>query len=82
MSADSGETFTCGTAVGNYTRLVKLGAGEVVLTEASSGFKGSVVVEAGTLTISHVNAVGGSSVKIEVNSGATLWLKVPGKGQV
>lgn len=81
MSADSGETYTYGTAVGNYTRLVKRGVGEVVLTAASSGFAGSVVVEDGTLTISHVNAVGGSSVAIEVKPGATLWLKVPGKGQ-
>ena len=81
MSAGSGETYTYGTAVGNYTRLVKRGAGEVVLTVASSGFKGSVVVEEGTLTISHVDAVGGNSVAIEVKPGATLWLKVPGKGQ-
>lgn len=81
VSADSGETYTYSTAVGNYTRLVKRGAGEVVLTVASSGFKGSVVVEDGTLTISHVDAVGGNSVAIEVKPGATLWLKVPGKGQ-
>ena len=81
VSADSGETYTHSTAIGNYARLVKRGAGEVVLTAASSGFAGSVVVEAGTLTVSHVDAVGGSSVAIEVKSGATLWLKVPGQGQ-
>ena len=81
VSADTGETYPYSTAVENYNRLVKRGAGEVVLTAASSGFAGLVVVEEGTLTISHVNAVGGSSVAIEVKSGATLWLKVPGKGQ-
>ena len=81
VSAESGETYTYSNAVGNYTRLVKRGAGEVVLTAASSGFAGSVVVEAGTLTISQVNAVGGSSVPITVQEGATLWLKVPSKGQ-
>ena len=81
VSADPGETYTYSTAVGNYTRLVKRGAGEVVLTAAASGFSGSVVVEAGTLTIKHKDAVGASSVPIEVKPGATLWLKVPGKGQ-
>ena len=81
VAAASGETYTYSSAVGNYARLVKRGAGEVVLTAASSGFAGSVVVEAGTLTISHVNAVGGNSVPIEVEDGATLWLKVPGQGQ-
>ncbi len=82
VSADSGETYPYSEAVGNYTRLVKRGAGEVELTAASSSdFKGSVVVEAGTLTISNVDAVGGSSVAIEVKPGATLWLKVPSKGQ-
>ena len=81
VSADSGEISTYSTAVGNYTRLVKRGAGEVVLTAAASGFSGSVVVEAGTLTIKHKDAVGASSVPIEVKPGATLWLKVPGKGQ-
>ena len=71
VSADSGETYTYSTAVGNYTRLVKRGAGEVVLTAASSGFSGSVVVEAGTLTIKNKSAVGASAVPIEVKDGAT-----------
>ena len=77
VSADSGETYTYSTAVGNYTRLVKRGAGEVVLTAASSGFAGSVVVEAGTLTIEHISAVGASAVPIEVKDGATLNLHLP-----
>ena len=76
VSAESGETYTYSTAVGNYTRLVKRGAGEVELTVSSSGFDGSVVVESGTLTIKHKNAVGGNSVPIEVQSGATLYLKL------
>ena len=77
LTADSGQTVTYGTAVGNYSQLVKRGAGEVELTVASSGFAGSVVVEAGTLTIKDVSAVG-SGTPVTVVSGATLWLKLPG----
>ena len=80
ITAESGETYTYSTAVGNYTRLVKRGAGEAVLNTASSGFAGSVVIEAGTLTIAHKSAVG-SSAPIEVQNGATLWLKIAGAGQ-
>ena len=54
VSEDSG-TYTCSTAIGNYSRLVKRGAGEVELTAAANGFAGSVVVEAGTLTIKNDN---------------------------
>lgn len=72
---------TCSTVLTGSGTLYKRGAGEVVLDTASTGFSGSVVIEAGTLTISNVNAVGGSSVSIAVQNGATLWLKVPGKGQ-
>ena len=43
VSADAGETYTHDSAVGNYARLVKRGAGEVVLTKTSSGFSGSLV---------------------------------------
>ena len=81
ITAESGETYTYSTAVGNYTRLVKRGAGEAVLNTASSGFSGSVVVEAGTLTIAHKDAVGGTSGSITVKSGATLHLKLPGATQ-
>lgn len=76
MSADSGETYTYSNAIGNSSRLVKRGAGEVELTVAASGFAGSVVVEAGTLTIKHKDAVGASSVPITVQNGATLYLKL------
>ena len=80
VSADSGETYTYSTAIGSYSRLVKRGAGEVELTAAADGFAGSVVVEAGTLTIKDVNAVG-SKTPVTVESGATLWLKLPGSSQ-
>ena len=80
VTADAGESYTYSTAVGNYTRLVKRGAGEVVLTAATTAFAGEVVIETGTLTISNKTAVG-SSAPIEVKSGATLWLKLPGTGQ-
>ena len=77
VSADSGETYTYSTAIGNYSRLVKRGAGEVELTVAASGFAGSVVIEEGTLTIKNTSAVG-SKTPVTVNNGATLWLKLPG----
>ena len=77
VSADSGETYTYSSAVGDYARLVKRGAGEVELTVAADGFAGSVVVEAGTLTIKNTSAVG-SGTPVTVESGATLWLKLPG----
>ena len=80
VSADSGETYTYSTAIGNYSRLVKRGAGEVELTVAASGFAGSVIVEAGTLTIKNTSAVG-SGTPVTVESGATLWLKLPGSSQ-
>ena len=80
VSEDSGNTYTCSTAIGNYSRLVKRGAGEVELTVAANGFAGSVVVEAGTLTIKNKDAVG-SGTPVTVVSGATLYLKLPGLGQ-
>ncbi len=78
LTLDSGSD-TCSTVLTGSGTLYKRGAGEVILDTASSGFSGSVVVEAGTLMISNVTAVG-SSAPITVQSGATLWLKVPGKG--
>ena len=78
ITAESGETYNYSTAVGNYARLVKRGVGEAVLNTASSDFSGSVVVEAGTLTIANKSAVGGASGNITVQSGATLHLKLPG----
>lgn len=71
---------TCSTVLTGSGTLYKRGAGEVVLDTASTGFSGSVVVEAGTLTVAHKSAVG-SSAPIEVRNGATLWLKIDGAGQ-
>ena len=79
VTAGSGESYTNTADFASATRLVKRGVGEVVLNTSSS-FAGSVVVEAGTLTIAHKSAVG-SSAPIEVQSGATLWLKIAGAGQ-
>ena len=78
ITAESGESYTNATAFTSATRLVKRGVGEAVLNTASSSFSGSVVVEAGTLTIANVSAVGGSSVPIAVQDGATLHLKLAG----
>lgn len=74
---------TCSTVLTGSGTLYKRGEGEVVLDTASKGFSGSVVVEAGTLTIAHVNALGATSngnstLPITVKSGATLHLKLPG----
>ena len=47
VTADAGETYTVSAAIGNYARLVKRGAGEVVLTAATTAFSGDVVIETG-----------------------------------
>ena len=37
LSEESGNTYTCSTSIGNYSRIVKRGAGEVELTMAAAG---------------------------------------------
>ena len=77
---------TCSTVLTGSGTLYKRGAGEVVLDTASTGFSGSVVVEAGTLTVTEKDALGKSeststkacTLPITVESGATLHLKLPG----
>ncbi len=76
VSADAGETYTVGAAIGNYARLVKRGAGEVVLTVPSTEFAGTVLVEDGTLSITSLFALGTSS-PVTVASGATFYLMTP-----
>lgn len=81
VTAAAGETYTVDTAIGNYARLVKKGAGEAVLTAATADFAGTTVVEEGTLSITHLRALGASSPVI-VENGATFYLKTPhGSGQ-
>jgi autotransporter-associated beta strand protein len=81
VTADAGESYTYSTAIGNYARLVKRGAGEVVLTAATTAFAGDVLVEEGTLSITVLGALGTTS-PVTVESGATFYLKTPhGSGQ-
>ena len=79
VTADAGESYTNSTAVGNYSRLVKRGAGEVVLTTATTAFAGEVLVEEGTLAITDLKAVGASS-PVTVEDGATFWIRTPHAG--
>ena len=79
VTADAGETYTISTAIGNYVRLVKRGAGEVVLTAATTAFAGEVLVEEGTLAITDLKAVGASS-PVTVEDGATFWIRTPHAG--
>ena len=79
VTAAAGESFTNSAAIGNYARLVKQGAGEVVLTAKTTAFTGAVVVETGTLSITDLGAVGSSS-SITVQNGATFYLKTPHTG--
>ena len=66
VTADAGETYTISTAIGNYARLMKRGAGEVVLTAATTAFAGDVVIEAGPLSITDLKALGtGTPVTVE-----------------
>ena len=76
VTAAAGESYTNSTAVGNYSRLVKQGAGEVVFTAKTTAFTGAVVVETGTLSITDLGAVG-SGTPVTVQSGATFWIKTP-----
>jgi len=76
VSAEAGETYQINTPIGNYSRLVKKGAGEVVLTASTTTFAGSVVVEEGTLSITELGALGASS-PVAVENGATFYFKTP-----
>ena len=76
VTAAAGETYTVDTAIGNYARLVKKGAGEAVLTAVSTAFAGTAVVEEGTLSITRLRALG-DTAPVVVESGATFYLKVP-----
>ena len=81
VTATAGETYTVNTAIGNFARLVKKGAGEAVLTAATADFAGTAVVEEGTLSLTHLRALGASS-PVVVKNGATFYLKTPhGSGQ-
>ena len=44
VTAAAGESFTNSTAIGNYARLVKRGAGEVVLTAATNVYDSSLAL--------------------------------------
>ena len=76
VTAAAGESYTNSTAIGNYARLVKRGAGEVVLTAATTAFAGDVVIETGTLSITDLKALG-TGTPVTVESGATFYLKTP-----
>ena len=66
VTAAAGESYTNSAAIGDYARLVKRGAGEVVLTAATTAFAGDVVIEAGTLSITDLKALGtGTPVTVE-----------------
>ena len=79
VTAAAGESFTNSTAIGNYTRLLKQGAGEVVLTAATTAFTGEVLVKEGTLTITDLKAVG-TGTPVTVQDGATFFLRTPHTG--
>ena len=79
VTAAAGESFTNSAAIGDYARLVKRGVGEVVLTAATTAFKGATVVEAGTLAITSLKALG-SGTPVTVENGATFWIRTPHAG--
>ena len=79
VTADAGESFTNSAAIGDYARLVKRGAGEVVLTAATTAFTGATVVEEGTLAITSLKALG-SGTPVTVENGATFWIRTPHAG--
>ncbi|MBR1588478.1 MAG: hypothetical protein IJ658_09160, partial [Kiritimatiellae bacterium] len=76
VTAAAGESYTNSAAIGDYARLVKRGAGEVVLTAATTAFTGAVEIEEGTLSLTVLGAVG-ATAPVTVASGATLYFKTP-----
>ncbi len=74
----SGVTETNSTSISSAAKLVKEGAGTLVLNTASTGFAGEVVVKAGTLQVSDKDALGDTSVPISVEDGGRLLLSLPG----
>lgn len=51
VSADSGEEYTVNAAIDGYARVVKKGAGRVVLRTTTTEYAGNVVIEEGALFI-------------------------------
>ena len=75
-----GMSMTNDTALAaTVTKVVKRGLGEATLTAASTAFAGEVLVEAGTLVITDLKAVG-PSAPITVEDGGTFWIKTPHAG--
>lgn len=76
LSVASGTTSYDDAVPATVTKVVKTGAGEAVLSAASTSFAGSAEVEAGTLTLTDTDYKAlGSGRPITVLSGATVAFK-------
>ena len=75
LNVASGKTTYDAAISSEATKVVKIGAGEALLTVASPDFAGTVEVQAGTLSISDYNALGAGGMPVTVTSGASFMLK-------
>lgn len=73
VTVPSGTTLIDATARAGSERIVKRGAGTLVLTVAGA-FSGGVVVEEGTLVVQHVEALAAGT--LDVRAGATVRVDV------
>jgi autotransporter-associated beta strand protein len=76
LDVASGST-TYDAALPSATKLVKTGAGEAILTAATTAFAGSVDVQAGTLTIQDGAALGANTPISVTGDAATFHLNIP-----
>ncbi len=79
LTDDNGADYRHTTAIpAACTKLVKRGAGQVIITVASPDFKGETVVEEGQLSILNVDAIGRGTLEkklpLTVKDGATFFM--------
>jgi len=75
LDVASGTTTYDAAISSEATKVIKIGAGEALLTVASPDFVGTVEVQVGTLSISDYNALGAGGMPVTVTSGASFMLK-------
>ncbi|MBR4653260.1 MAG: autotransporter-associated beta strand repeat-containing protein [Kiritimatiellae bacterium] len=89
INVDPSSEFTYNTAIGNdVTRLVKTGAGTLIIGSDNSSFAGAVDINEGVIKITHCYALGKSTAATRMTDGAItvaanaqLYTHLPRQGQ-